>query len=51
MLATYILTFLSLVEDRWAGMVEAFLLRVGIQLAAARVHAFLRHIEPVIYRQ
>lgn len=38
------LTFLPLVEDGRAGVVGTDLLRVGVHLPAARVHAFLSHI-------
>jgi hypothetical protein len=37
-------TFLALVEDGWAGVIDARVVRVGERLAAALVHAFLGHV-------
>jgi hypothetical protein len=43
-MAVFILyTFLAFVEDGWARMVDARLVRVSEQLAAGFVNAFLRH--------
>jgi hypothetical protein len=36
-------SFLAFVEDWWTGMVDARLVRVSEDLAAALVHAFLSH--------
>ena len=39
------LTFLPFVEDWWARMVLAFLLRVREHFPARLVHTFLRHVD------
>jgi hypothetical protein len=44
-------TFLSLVEDWWAGMVEAIFVRIAEHLAARLMDTFLRHDELVAVRR